>query len=784
MSIIINKNHFYIQPADSNRFPQKAAALINLNRITEVMRRNLPYSQDRRDEYSGLTQRDLWKRLKTEADHLHSAFPQDEAVCLAFKKVNDLIHPTYFFPELPEEINEFICEFLPIRELGVMAQVCTRGRQLSEKAFVTRARAYRQPAEEAATAKYYLQKAFCFIKRLIKESEFVKLMEGQFDTDVETTFKNLQSLNSNENEIQTFLSKKLFELCEEGNYESGVHEFVNVLLRCGARLDFKHPHLGMSILHVAAEKFIPMLLEKGADPNIQNERMEIPLYSAVRKNFRKETIAKLLEYGADPNKVGQDGKSCLFVSIDERRDDNPESIELMLKAGANSNLADQLNNYPLHRSVAHTQKKITKTLLKHGADPKVKNDLGNTPLHITANIHGIMKYASMLLDHGADPNAVNNDLFTPLHLSFDNPEFMKFLVSKKADVNLPALNQMYPLHSAVRKGLDQSVLTLLKLKAKPNVKNYLGETPLHLAVEMGESKITSILLKYGANANETDNEKLTPLHLNMSNPLIVELLAGKGANLELPGRDQQFLLHLAVLESTKSLKILLKHRVSLNVQDNSGQTPLHSAVIIKNKKAVSLLLSHRANPNIGDNEGFTPLHHSICNPEILELLASSGADVNSQDHKKQTPLHWAVIKLQEKSVIALLNHRAELDIPNHAGETPLFEAVRLQNEKMTSLLLERGADPHLANKNGMTPLFLDGVKLELKELLIDFGADINHTDTTGSTALHHAVLNEDGALVNMLLNRGADPTIVDAQGQRPFQLTRNEKIREILSHYE
>ncbi|KAL4918314.1 hypothetical protein BDW62DRAFT_181728 [Aspergillus aurantiobrunneus] len=47
----------------------------------------------------------------------------------------------------------------------------------------------------------------------------------------------------------------------------------------------------------------------------------------------------------------------------------------------------------------------------------------------------------------------------------------------------------------------------------------------------------------------------------------------------------------------------------LNVEDNQGQSVLHSAIREQVElKTLKLLLDHGANPNLADHEGYTPLH--------------------------------------------------------------------------------------------------------------------------------------------------------------------------------
>ena len=79
------------------------------------------------------------------------------------------------------------------------------------------------------------------------------------------------------------------------------------------------------------------------------------------------------------------------------------------------------------------------------------------------------------------------------------------------------------------------------------------------------------------------------------------------------------------------------------------------------------------------------------------------------------------------------------------------------------LLVRYGGDVNALNHLGMAPLHLCVFPGETN-LLIDFGARIDARDGIGCTRLHFAALDGDAVYARFLMQRGADPTVVDDGG--------------------
>jgi ankyrin repeat protein len=90
--------------------------------------------------------------------------------------------------------------------------------------------------------------------------------------------------------------------------------------------------------------------------------------------------------------------------------------------------------------------------------------------------------------------------------------------------------------------------------------------------------------------------------------------------------------------------------------------------------------------------------------------------------------------------------------------------------EIVNLLLEKGADVNLKDNFGTTPLksaALNG-HMRIVKLLLEKGADVNLTDKYDKTPLHWAVFNGHMEIVNLLLEKGADVDLKDNFGNTSF----------------
>lgn len=95
---------------------------------------------------------------------------------------------------------------------------------------------------------------------------------------------------------------------------------------------------------------------------------------------------------------------------------------------------------------------------------------------------------------------------------------------------------------------------------------------------------------------------------------------------------------------------------------------------------------------------------------------------------------------------------------NRWGKTPLFEAGFMKS----NLLISAGADVNIADDFGKTPLFSSGTRKS--NLLIQSGAEINFQDNRGDTPLCFS----DCEKTKLLIDSGANVNIINLRGESPL----------------
>jgi len=473
---------------------------------------------------------------------------------------------------------------------------------------------------------------------------------------------------------------------------------------------------------------------------------------------------------------------------------------------------------PLHLAAVEDSVAVAALLVCWGADIDARAESGATPLHWAA-VSGSNRVAELLIERGADVNARDKMGKTPLHYA-SNVDVAWSLIRRGADVNARDKDGIAPLHLAVREGHEDVVSILLKHGADVNAVTAKKVTPLHVAAYYGKAEIAEMLIKHGADVNARSVTGHTPLHYTVLSygPLFPD-------DIHSCYYDEESMC--------KCINVLIKCGANVDAKDDSGRTPLHYAVEYGYSAVAKLLIQLGANVNARDNDGNTLLlRYAIegwlaraparAHYDVAKLLLENGADVNVMGKFGRTPLHLASAAGCADFVKLLIKYDATVNVLDIFGYTPLHYAAaagnlsilaeiiadelieerieRIRDEKIqirglnigkgtpydeeyidiVEMLLIYGANVNAGNNKGVTPLHIAVLlgAVKIAEMLIKYGAYVNARDDEGNTPLHYAtyiararklpfdyVVNLPCAdVVKLLLENGADPTLRNSRG--------------------
>lgn len=479
------------------------------------------------------------------------------------------------------------------------------------------------------------------------------------------------------------------------------------------------------------------------------------LASLIQAGNRKAALDKI-RAGADVNEAQPDGTRPIHWAV--YRVDY-ELLDALIAKKAKADVSNEFGSTPLAEAAKLADARMVKTLLNAGARPDAANQDGEKPLMLAIKT-GELPVVDMLIKAGANVNATEKfhnqtALMWAASATRNAGEMVKLLLSKGADVKARALYSDWPsqitsepraqyrptggltaLLYAARGGCYDCVEALIAAGADPNVPTPEGVTALMIALDNDHNGVAKLLLDRAANPNVWDWWGRTALYI-----VIDRKEGGSSAGLNLGGRSVRG-------ARPRDAVLAAASRVS-------GRPPVSDMEII------STLLAAGIDPN----------------PELNMHRPSRGGNSG-------------------RFIDPLLN----------TGCTPLLRATMAGDMEVVRTLLAKGASPNV-NAMGLTPFLVaagvgtgtrggtglaaqasagGAANTELMDLLLEHGADVNAQVTgtktysmriarapsanEGMTALHSAAQTGKTDLVRYLLDKGANPGILDSNGHKAIDL--------------
>ncbi len=227
----------------------------------------------------------------------------------------------------------------------------------------------------------------------------------------------------------------------------------------------------------------------------------------------------------------------------------------------------------------------------------------------------------------------------------------------------------------------------------------------------------------------------------------------------------------------------------VNAREVDGTTALHWAVRSNDVEAAQMLLAAGAHAYVAIRFGVTPLWLAASNGNavLVEALLKAGADANTSMPQGETVLMTAARAGNPDAVQALLAHGADVNAKEDGlGEDALIWAAARNHPEAVKILIAHGAvvdgrskaltyDKDRFGLEGVltilprgnwTPLMYAAREgsVDATRVLAEAGADLNLTDSEGTTALVRAIGNWHYDVAGVLLDKSADPNIPDVAG--------------------
>lgn len=256
-------------------------------------------------------------------------------------------------------------------------------------------------------------------------------------------------------------------------------------------------------------------------------------------------------------------------------------------------------------------------------------------------------------------------------------------------------------------------------------------------------------------------------------------LISKGANPNEKAVDGTTPLHWAVRnENVELVDALIRAKAAVAAADRYGVTPLHIATGLANNAIAQRLLAAGADPNAIDQSGETLLSLAIRSsaPDVLNSLIDKGANVNAKFGPWDSTALMVAIRENEPTMArVLLEHGAEVNARTKVGEKPARRPAGAGGGSHGVGIIRSGIPANGSQsptQGGFTPLMYaarDG-RIDIVQMLVAKGADIELADANHITPLQMAIENENIALARYLLERGANVNSKDDYGRTPLWL--------------
>jgi ankyrin repeat protein len=421
-------------------------------------------------------------------------------------------------------------------------------------------------------------------------------------------------------------------------------ELADLLIRAGANPKTTNAY-GATPLAEACTNSDPVMIEKllkaGADPNAMSSEGETALMTAARTGS-VQTVKALLDHGADVNaKERWLGQTALMWAVAEN---HPAVVEMLIAHGADVNARstvreEKIKNKwftanvvsappkggltPLLYAARQNSLEAAKMLVKAGADLNLADPDGTSAL-VMAIVNAHYDLPIYLIEHGADPNIADKIGRAALYAAVDMHTLEKSATRpdpKESDKS----TSLDVVKAALAHGANPNAVLKESAPGRGSLDvpdRYLGmgATPFLRAAKTGDAEVMRLLLAKGADAKAVTKDHTTAMIL----------AAGLSWVMGITSVDEK--------DALEAIKICIEQGVDVNAANDKGETALHGAATSGRDQVVAYLVEKGAKLDAKDKDGRTPLDvamgvgaragraHESTAELLRKLMAASSAE--------------------------------------------------------------------------------------------------------------------------------------------------------------